>query len=139
MLTFLYVQQQIPLTDLNMLRVRSVCNSSQLSILIRTLDPTCKLLHPHRKIPTTDRAHSAQITRVFAALATRYGTSTSVVRRLLKGDLDMWGKIRRVDSDAGDTMVAADLAARVEEKDRRDATHIRVSGCMSTVRTYYSL
>lgn len=47
------------------------------------------------------------------------------VKKLVQGStITEWGKVRRVDSDAGDTMRSSSLG--VSAQDSRDATFVRV-------------
>lgn len=88
------------------------------------LDPTCILLPPKSK-----KRPVGHLGRIAAALATRYRKdSVSCVRKELdRAVIEEWGKVRRVDSDEGDTMVCASMrSARTD--DSRDATFIRVRG-----------
>ena len=103
--------------------------SVRLSILCPTkynknqhsLDPTCVLLPPRSKIRPADNL----MTAITGALATRFDTSIGLVRQhLVHADIEEWGKVRRIDSDAGDTMQASSL--RVTQDDTRDATYVRV-------------
>jgi hypothetical protein len=65
------------------------------------------------------------MTAIAGALATRFDASLGLVRQhLVHADIEEWGKVRRIDSDAGDTMQASSL--RVARDDTRDATHVRV-------------
>ena len=65
------------------------------------------------------------MTTIAAALATRFDKDIRSVRHDLRGAVvEEWGKVRRVDSDAGDTMHASAL---VPARDgTRDATYVRV-------------
>jgi len=81
-------------------------------------DPSCILLPP--KSPT-NRPHAG----VAAALATRFDADIRLVKEHLKNaEVYEWGKVRRIDSEAGDTMNASSLASNRE--DFRDATYVRV-------------
>ena len=65
------------------------------------------------------------MTSIAAALATRFDTDIRTMRRDLKDAIvEEWGKVRRVDSDAGDTMHAS--AFVTARDDTRDATYVRV-------------
>ncbi|KAJ6538261.1 hypothetical protein DFH09DRAFT_930551 [Mycena vulgaris] len=82
--------------------------------------PSCILLPP--KSPT--RPDAAQIKTIAAALSTRSGTSMRDVNTALKtADVEEWGKVRRVDSEEGDTMRSCSLGTTAE--DSRDATYVR--------------
>lgn len=84
-------------------------------------DPSCVLLPP--KYP--NRPANGLHTGVAAALATRFDADIRLIKEHLKNaDIDEWGKVRRVDSDAGDTMIASSLASNCD--DSRDATYVRV-------------
>jgi hypothetical protein len=86
-------------------------------------DPSCVLLPP--KSPS--RPHHNQITTIAVALSTRSGAKMSQVNKALKtAQIEEWGKVRRVDSDEGDTMRACSLGTISE--DSRDATCVRVRG-----------
>jgi hypothetical protein len=65
------------------------------------------------------------MTSIAAALATRFDVEIHVIKDLLKNtDVEEWGRVRRVDSDAGDTMRASSMVAALD--DTRDATYFRV-------------
>jgi hypothetical protein len=84
-------------------------------------DPSCVLL------PLKSHARPANhlIASIAGALATRFDTDVATVKRHLRNlEIEEWGKVRRVDSDAGDTMIASSLVALRD--DTRDATYIRV-------------
>lgn len=84
-------------------------------------DPSCVLLPP--KSPS--RPEPNQIVTIAAALSTRSGAKMSQVNAALKtAHIEEWGKVRRVDSDEGDTMRACSLGTIAE--DSRDATYVRV-------------
>lgn|SRR5882762_1727919 len=86
------------------------------------LDPTCILLPP--KHPSRPDANLTK--GLMAALATRFGIQMAQVRpHLDAAEIEDWGKIRRIDSDAGDTMCASIVAPL--QDDSRDATYVRVS------------
>ena len=89
--------------------------------LTTNLDPTCVLLPPHSK----DKLPSPTLNRIVAALATKYKVHKSVARKYLPEVIHQYRKIRRVDSDSGDTMVASE--AGTKSADRQDATFICVS------------
>jgi len=60
-----------------------------------------------------------------AALATRFDVSVPDIRRSLKENIiEEWGKVKRTDSDAGDTMHAFTMVKQGE--DHRDASYVRV-------------
>lgn len=53
---------------------------------------------------------------------------TQVNKALKDAIIEEWGKVRRIDSDEGDTMRSCSLGSIAE--DARDATHVRVcSNC----------
>jgi hypothetical protein len=65
------------------------------------------------------------MTAIAAALATRFDRDIRTVRiNLSSADIEEWGKVRRVDSDAGDTMHASTLVPAHDGT--RDATFVRV-------------
>ena len=78
------------------------------------------LLPPHTK----DTLPSATLNRIAAAIATKYSVNKTVARKFVPSVIDQYGKIRRTDSDDGDTMVASQTGKK--SVDRRDATFIRV-------------
>jgi hypothetical protein len=67
------------------------------------------------------------MTAIAAALATRFDRDIHSIRHdLREAVVEEWGKVRRVDSDAGDTMHASAL---VPARDgTRDSTYVRVRG-----------
>ena len=66
------------------------------------------------------------MTSIAAALATRFDVQIHVVKDILKNaDVEEWGRVRRVDSDAGDTMRASSMVAALD--DTRDSTYVRVN------------
>jgi len=65
------------------------------------------------------------ITGIAAALATRFDVDICFVKNHLKhANIEEWGRVRRVDSDAGDTMRASSMVAA--QDDTRDASYVRV-------------
>jgi hypothetical protein len=65
------------------------------------------------------------INSIAAALATRFDVLIATVRPYLNAaTIEEWGKIRRIDSDEGDTMWASSCCAIRD--DARDATYVRV-------------
>ena len=85
------------------------------------LDPSCILLPPSKK----ERPSAGLLTGICAALSTRSGCEMTVVRKHLRqAVIEEWGKVRRVDSDEGDTIRAAMMG--IKQADSRDATYIRV-------------
>jgi hypothetical protein len=90
-------------------------------LFTRLQDPTCLLLPP--KSP--NRPAECLTAGIAAALATRFDADIRLVKNYLKSaDIVEWGKVRRIDSDAGDTMHASSLVPKHE--DGRDATYVRV-------------
>ncbi|KAF7333167.1 hypothetical protein MVEN_02382500 [Mycena venus] len=84
------------------------------------LYPSCILLPP--KSPTRPTAN--QLTTIAAAISTRTEASMAAVNAALRQALvEEWGKVRRIDSEAGDTMRSCSLGIVAE--DGRDATYIR--------------
>jgi hypothetical protein len=84
-------------------------------------DPSCLLLPPR------SRARPAEnlMATIAGALATRYNINTLLAKKMLNSaDVEQWGKIRRTDSSAGDTMHASSSVSTCE--DTRDATFVRV-------------
>ncbi|KAF7326779.1 hypothetical protein MVEN_02597100 [Mycena venus] len=80
------------------------------------------LLGPHTTIETIP-------SRVIGALATRFNKSGKFVKRDILKDADIteWTKIQRVDSEAGDTMVASmsPSSALSNREDLRNPTFVR--------------
>ncbi|KAJ7760285.1 hypothetical protein DFH07DRAFT_867862 [Mycena maculata] len=82
--------------------------------------PSCILIPP--KSPAVP--DSGQIRSIAAALSTCSGAKMHQVNKALKTAIvEEWGKVRRVDSEAGDTMRSCSLGITAE--DTRDATHVR--------------
>lgn len=85
------------------------------------VDPSCALLPPKSRTPVT----VAQMRSIAAAVATRTGAKMGPVNRALKDAIiEEWGKVRRIDSDEGDTMRSCMMGVVAE--DARDATYVRV-------------
>lgn len=62
---------------------------------------------------------------IVAALATRFDAAVPDIRRSLKeSTIRKWGKVRRVDSDEGDTIHVFTMVKMGE--DNRDASYVRV-------------
>lgn len=104
-----------------------LCMSPPFLNLLKTLimgspaDPTCVLLPP--KSP--NRPTSNLINSIAVALATRFDVRIGTVKPFLNDALiEEWGKIRRVDSDEGDTMRTSSTGTTRD--DSRDATYVRV-------------
>lgn len=96
------------------------------------------LIPPRRQVDSTD-LHSS----VAAALATRFtvdGSGSAVrvaeVRQYLRSHavIEEWGKVRRIDSDEGDTMHSASMISVGD--DSRDATYVRVSDHKSLISKF---
>ena len=86
------------------------------------IDPSCVLLFPRSQ----RRPAENLLTGVSGALATRFDVEIRVVKDHLKNaNIEEWGRVRRVDSDAGDTMHASSMV--VPRDDTRDATYVRVN------------
>ena len=92
-------------------------------------DPTCVLLRPRVFVQqgmgntslTTGLSNS-----ISTALSTRFGLHVSTTRKYLQqAQIKEWGKVQRVDSDAGDTIYSSGLMTLTA--DRRDATFVQVS------------
>ena len=65
-------------------------------------------------------------TSIATALSTQFGLHVSTIRKYLQqAQIEEWGKVQRVDSDAGDTIYSSGLTTL--NADRRDATFVRVS------------
>lgn len=80
-------------------------------------------------LPPTNKSTPATnlVTGIAAALATRFSVPIAITKAYLKdAQVEQWGKIRRVDSDAGDTMRASSMGSTRD--DSRDASYVRV--CM---------
>ncbi|KAF7964582.1 hypothetical protein HWV62_5467 [Athelia sp. TMB] len=83
--------------------------------------PSCLLLPPRNKSRPANNIINKQIA---PALATRYGIKVSVINQQIKcAEIEEWGKIRRVDSDAGDTISTYSMSG--ERDDARDSSFIR--------------
>ncbi|KAJ7734610.1 hypothetical protein B0H16DRAFT_1327514 [Mycena metata] len=82
--------------------------------------PTCILLPPR----SPHRPDSKQLKSIAAALATRSKATMAQVNSALKtATVEEWGKVRRVDSEEGDTMCSCSVGTVAE--DSRDATYVR--------------
>jgi hypothetical protein len=65
------------------------------------------------------------MTWIASALATRFDTNVRLIREHLNTAIvEEWGKVCRIDSDAGDIMHASSMS--VPQDDSRDATFVRV-------------
>lgn len=104
-----------------------------LYLIFPTLDPTCILLPPRvvvqqstQLVSTSESLSTGLSNSIAAALSTRFNLPVSITRKYLqKADIEEWGKVRRVDSEAGDTMHSSGLSKH--RVDQRDATFVRVS------------
>jgi hypothetical protein len=95
--------------------------ASNLLVISLCIDPSCVLLPPHSK----SRPTANLINGIAAALSTRFNKPIATIRpHLSAAVVEEWGKVRRVDSDAGDTMSASSMG--VTRDDTRDATFVRV-------------
>ncbi|KAJ7745839.1 hypothetical protein DFH07DRAFT_869646 [Mycena maculata] len=84
------------------------------------LYPSCVLLPPKSPV----RPNPNQLKTIAAALSTRTNATMAQVNRALQdASVDEWGKVRRVDSDEGDTMCSCSLGTVAG--DSRDATFVR--------------
>ncbi|TFK65416.1 hypothetical protein BDN72DRAFT_773358 [Pluteus cervinus] len=82
--------------------------------------PTCMLLPPCIETQPS----KSQLQLICAALATRVDAPISRIRPIVnKAHITQWGKVRRVDSTAGDTIHAASIVP--ERYDSRNATYVR--------------
>ncbi|KAI9434899.1 hypothetical protein H4582DRAFT_1818363 [Lactarius indigo] len=89
--------------------------------------PTCVLLCP-RVVVQRGTESTSLLTGlsnlIAAALSTRFGLHVSVIRKYLQqANIEEWGKVRRVDSEAGDTIHSSGLMKPTA--DRQDATFVR--------------
>ena len=95
-------------------------------------DPTCILLCP--RVLVQEGADNTSLSTglsnsIAAALSTRFGVQVSTIRKYLQqARVEEWGRVQRVDSDAGDTIHSSGLMTPTA--DRRDATFVRVSSCI---------
>ncbi|KAH9034335.1 hypothetical protein EDB85DRAFT_1863998, partial [Lactarius pseudohatsudake] len=65
---------------------------------------------------------------IAAALSTRFDIHISAIRQhLQQAKIEEWGKVRWIDSEAGDTIHSSGLRAMRPTADRWDATFVRVS------------
>jgi hypothetical protein len=102
------------------------------NILMAPLDPSCLLLPPK----VDNRPAPNLISGIVAALATRFELRVTLLRPHLDlAQIKQWGKIRRIDSEAGDTMCASSLG--IKREDSRDATFVRVRSFQSNIISPY--
>ena len=92
-------------------------------------DPTCILLRPRVVVQqgTGNTSLLPGLSKSIAAvLSTRFGVHISTIRKYLQqATIEEWGKVRRIDSDAGDMIHSSGLMK--PSVDHRDATFVRVS------------
>ncbi|KAJ7571926.1 hypothetical protein C8J56DRAFT_810291 [Mycena floridula] len=82
--------------------------------------PSCRLLPPR----VGERPTNTVLKPLFGALATRFSVRLGVIQHCIKyADIEEWGRVQRIDSDAGDTIRSAGLGTIRE--DSRDATYVR--------------
>jgi hypothetical protein len=75
---------------------------------------------------------------ITATLSTRFGLHVSTIRTHLRNArIEEWGKLKWVDSDAGDTINSSGLMKITG--DCRDATFVRVSRVLYLISPYFSL
>lgn len=90
-------------------------------ILMAPLDPSCLLLPPkvdNRPVPNL-------ISGIVAALPTHFELHVTLLRPHLDlAQVKQWGKIRHIDSEAGDIMCASSLG--IKHEDSQDTTFVRV-------------
>ena len=101
------------------------------------IDPTCILLPPSN----VTAPPKGVLNSVCAALATRYTCTVAKARKhVTNATIVEWGKVRRVDSEEGDTFRSSTLGKAPE--DSRDATFVRVRATIQALLCYcadYSL
>lgn len=96
---------------------------TRINIYVVIADPTCALLPPHQPLGTITDAKLLR--RIAVCLTTRFGIHYSAAKRLVSSEnVEAYSKVRRLDSEGGDTMSASSLVRQT--RDRRDATWIRV-------------
>lgn len=89
-------------------------------------DPSCILLPPQKPPVSAEKLNIGILKSIAAALSTRFRISVTNIRKLLKDStVQEWGKVRRVDSEEGDTIQSYSLGRKAS--DARDATFVRVS------------
>lgn len=86
-------------------------------------DDTCVLLPP--RFPLRESIPAVTHKRIIAALTTLFNVNIAVMRKIVPLVLEQWGRVRRIDGEGADTMLAAELCKSTTDK--RDATHVRVS------------
>jgi hypothetical protein len=76
-------------------------------------------------LPPKSPTRPTNLTALIGALVTRFNATVGVIRRVIKDAVvEEWGKVQRIDSEAGDTMRSSGLGATRD--DSRDATFVRV-------------
>jgi hypothetical protein len=84
-------------------------------------DPTCRLLPPK----SSSKLSTGLLTAIAASFATRFKVKIAGSRGALKtARIVEYGKVKRIDSEAGDTMRSCNLGKKTS--DTRDATFVRV-------------
>ncbi|KAJ6548382.1 hypothetical protein B0H19DRAFT_953115, partial [Mycena capillaripes] len=95
---------------------------------------SCVLLPPKLSL----RPDADQLKSVAAALATRFSVEVKQVKKALKTvEIEEWGKVRRIDSDEGDTMKSSTVGSVAE--DSRDATFVRYEMLVDTNAAHKNL
>ncbi|KAJ7017345.1 hypothetical protein C8F04DRAFT_1215111 [Mycena alexandri] len=93
--------------------------------------PTCILIPP--KSPA--RPDARHIKPIAAAMSTRLNIPVGrVITALQEATIEEWGKVQRIDSEAGDTMRSCSLGVVAE--DSRDATYVRYE-MLFELQTFY--
>lgn len=88
-------------------------------------DPSFILLPPRKPPGSVGNLDTGILKSIAAALSTRFSIPVTNIRKLLKdATVQEWGKVRRVDSEEGDTIKSSSLGRKAS--DRRDATFVRV-------------
>jgi hypothetical protein len=92
-------------------------------------DPTCMLLRPCVIVQQGTGSTSLStglLKSITTALSTRFGLHISTIRKhLQEARIEEWGKVQRIDSDAGDIIHSSGLTKPTA--DHWDATFVRVS------------
>ena len=76
-------------------------------------------------IKSRDKIPKLSMSCLTAALSTFFKVQIGIMQKIDALELEQWGKVRQVDGEGADTMLAAELCKSAD--DRRDATHVRVS------------
>ncbi|KAI9431721.1 hypothetical protein H4582DRAFT_1822048, partial [Lactarius indigo] len=115
------------LEDAQLTQIKAIYGLSDELALRPQRDPTCVLLHPHMIVQqgTGSTSLSTGLSNLTAAaLSTRFGLHISTIQKYLRqAKIEEWGKVRCVDSEAGDTIHSSGLMKL--SADRRDATFVR--------------